>query len=777
MQVLLNGVDYSSALSANPALTIARKLNKPSQCNLALELAANHALPMPLRNQSVLVQADNGTVLFTGYLVSDPLQDLLGMATEGVVYRTHLAAWSEDYALDRQPLPWINGGVAQGAGDILNAITSRLSLQGISLAGLGGGATVGRYQPQNGAPWSEVASGLAANARAAYRVHDGALTLTPAGTVTHTLDSSQLQLSGVAFVSNRALANDVTVTGAEEPDSYVLDLFQGDGATTVFDLSRKPFAVKGPTLLDDSFTASAINTQVWQVVDPGSHLSLGAGGLAISGGTGSDGQTTLCAIDPVELGGSIVLETGNISLAAGSAGILCGLYSGIVNLGDCFAGFRVRSSDGALLFVAVVNGEEVGTIFTATPNHAYCLRIRLHFPELIRSLATYYAVDDGGVVARGGGLVVSSCKVEFELQDSAAAPNTPATVLYDGAVASTPATAIFGAVNSTDLNGSAGYFSVTRPSTAWASSIPPGGTERTRRIGLAAQGAECHISANKLTFYTAATPAAGELIKLRYRTSQRAVARLANAASESQESANQPASGVPGVAQWAGKVDKPVARCSADCEAAAQAILDFSTNRDAAWEARVAAPNLQQQSSGDVWPGDLISLTGPVQGADAPAALMVRSVTIKDGCAVPELLEYSLALANEWADCLSLTLNNTVAPDAILPQLPAPAANAVAANLPLTDVTAITATELTINVNATAPTGGGFEVRLQDAGFGNGTQPGVGSQGLVVRSPVPTFTLPRAAEIAQFFVRMYDGSTPPLYSRVSAAILTDIPLS
>jgi len=777
MQVLLNGVDYSSALAAVPALTIVRKLNKPSQCNLALELPMNDALPMPARNQSIVVNADNGTVLFTGYLVSDPLQELLGVTTEGPVYLTRLAAWSEDYALDRQPLPWINGGVAQGAGTILNDITSRLSLQGISLTGVTGGATVGRFQPANGAAWSAVAGELSSMARAAYRVHDGALNLTPVGTVTHALDSSALQLAGVEFVSNRALANDVTVSGAEEPDCYVLDLFQGDGATTVFDLTQTEMAVKGQKLLDDGFTASAINTQVWQVTDPGSHLALGAGGLAITGGTGSDGQTTLCAIDPVELGGSIVLESGNVSLAAGSDGILCGLYSGIVNLGDCFAGFRIRSSEGALLFVPVVNGAEVGMIFTATPSHNYLLRIRLHFPELIRSLATYYSLDSSGVMAWGGGLAVSPCNIEFELQDSASAPNSPATVLYDGSIASTPATAIFGAVNSTDLQGSAGYFSVTRPSTAWASSIPSGGTERTRRIGLAAEGAECHVSAGKLTFYTAATPAAGELIKLRYRTSQRAVARLANAASESQESANQPANGVPGVAQWTGKVEKPVARCSADCEAAAQTILDFSTNRDAAWEARVGAPNLHQQSSGDVWPGDLVSFSGPFQSANAPAALMVRTVTITNCAAVPELLEYSLSLANEWADCLSMTLNDTIAPDAVLPQLPAPAANAVSANLPSVDVTAISTTALTVNVNATASSGGGFEVRRQDANFGNGTQPGTSSQGLVVRSPVPTFTLPRAAEIEQFFVRMYDGSTPPLYSRVSAAIFTDVPLS
>jgi hypothetical protein len=155
---------------------------------------------------------------------------------------------------------------------------------------------------------------------------------------------------------------------------------------------------------------------------------------------------------------------------------------------------------------------------------------------------------------------------------------------------------------------------------------------------------------------------------------------------------------------------------------------------------------------------------------------MVRSVTIRDGAGSPELLEYALGLANEWADCLSMTLGETPALDAVLPLLPAPAANAVAANLPLTDVSAITSSALTVNVNATAPTGGGFEVRRQDAGFGNGTQPGLASQGLVLRSEVATFTLPRAAQQEQFFVRMYDGSTPPLYSRASAAIFTDVPL-
>jgi hypothetical protein len=611
------------------------------------------------------------------------------------------------------------------------------------------------------------------------------MSLAPVGTVTHTLDGATLRSSSLQLSSTRTLANDVTVSGEEEPAEFALELFEGDGATTVFDLTRVGFAVKSEKIVDEGFTLAALNPQVWQITDPGSNLSLGSNGLAIAGGTGTDGQTTLCAIDPVELGGSIVVEVGNVKLAANSAGLLGGLYSGVVNLGDCFAGFRVRTSSGALLLVAVVNGSEVGTIYTLTPSHAYTLRIRLHFPELVRSLATYYALGTGGVVAQGGGLTSSPASIEFELQDSASAPNTPATVLYDGSVASTPATAVFGAVNSIALVGSVGYFTVKRPSTAWVTSIPPMALERTRRVGLAAQGAECKVTAGtgttpgKLTFYVAATPAVGELIKVRYRTTQRAVARLASTTSQTQESTGQPANGIPGVAQWTGKVERPQARCSADCEAAAAAALDFSTSRAAAWEAAVTGPNLHQQASGDVWPGDMVSLAAPFASANdagLAASFLVRTVKITNAPGKPEQLDYALALANEWADGLSLTLNDSVAADAVLPAQPASAMNAVSANLPLIDVAALTSTTMTVNLNATPPTGGGFEVRRQDADFGNGVAPNQAQQGLVLRSSVATFSLPRAAELEQFFIRMYDGSTPPLYSRVSAAVFTDVPL-
>ena len=67
-------------------------------------------------------------------------------------------------------------------------------------------------------------------------------------------------------------------------------------------------------------------------------------------------------------------------------------------------------------------------------------------------------------------------------------------------------------------------------------------------------------------------------------------------------------------------------------------------------------------------------------------------------------------------------------------------------------------------------------MRRRDGGFGTGAN-ATGSADLVLRSPVRGFIIPRAAFNETFFIRMYDGSTPPLYSRWSAAIATSLPTS
>ena len=123
---------------------------------------------------------------------------------------------------------------------------------------------------------------------------------------------------------------------------------------------------------------------MWAIDDPGSHFSLTAAGLSFSGGNGYDGQTSLEAIDDLELGGVLVLELGSVQLAAASAGVVCGLYTGDVSRSNCFAGYNIRQSGGATVIAPLVNGVETGAVYTFESGHEYTLRLRVHSVEMQR---------------------------------------------------------------------------------------------------------------------------------------------------------------------------------------------------------------------------------------------------------------------------------------------------------------------------------------------------------------------------------------------------------
>jgi hypothetical protein len=93
------------------------------------------------------------------------------------------------------------------------------------------------------------------------------------------------------------------------------------------------------------------------------------------------------------------------------------------------------------------------------------------------------------------------------------------------------------------------------------------------------------------------------------------------------------------------------------------------------------------------------------------------------------------------------------------------------ANLSGLAVSAVTGSAIQVSANATPPTGGGFEVRRRDWAFGPNND-----SDLVLRSPVANFGIPREAVIEQYYIRMYDASTPPNYSRFSSAAFVNVPL-
>ncbi len=455
-----------------------------------------------------------------------------------------------------------------------------------------------------------------------------------------------------------------------------------------------------------------------------------------------------------------MIEAGSLQLSGASAGVVCGLYAGTTQSANCFVGYNVRQSGGATVVVPFVNGAEVGTVFTMLQGHTYTLRIRLHCVEMQRVLQSYYAMVDGAVQAFGGGLVTAPMSVVFELQDLGAASNTPTTVLYDGSVVNSPATCSFVAVNSVQLFGSMGYCRVTQTGSAWVVSTPPSGVTMTRLIGVNGEGVDCTVSATgKVTFFAGRVPVAGELVTVKYRMEQRAVARLEDSASVAAEAAG----GMPGTAQWLGKVLKPAARSSVDCESAALAVLSFSASRAAAVAGTYDAVN-----PADVWPGDVLAVTSNGQ----TMSVVVRRVEIVDGMGCPEMLTYRMAFANDWAEGLGMTLSEAIAADALLPETALQAPGNVLANLQQLQVVSATGTALQVDSGMAPPAGGGFEVRRRDGDFGSGVD-----QDLVLRSPVRSFSIPREGQIEHYYVRMYDGSTPPLYSRFSSAVFTDLPVS
>jgi hypothetical protein len=376
-------------------------------------------------------------------------------------------------------------------------------------------------------------------------------------------------------------------------------------------------------------------------------------------------------------------------------------------------------------------------------------------------LQTYYAMADGALQVFGGGEIGSPLSLVFELQDLGASSNTPATVLYDGSIPSSPGSCVFAAVNNVELNGSLGYCRITQTGSSWIVSTLPSGSKQTRLIGAPGEGADCAVSATgKITFFSGRIPVAGELITALYRSGRRAVARFADAASVAAEAAAE----FPGTARWQGKVMQPAARSTMDCESAAQTALSFATSRAAAVSGTYAMINPVE----DIWPGDVLAFSAGGQ----TTSVIVREVTIDDGHAAPELLAYKIAFANDWAEALGMKLSSTVAADAIIPATAKTAPAQMLANLQQLQIVSATGAVLQIDAGVDPPAGGGFEVRRADWNFG----PGI-DQDLVLRSPVRNFSIPREAQVERYYVRMYDGSTPPEYSRFSTAVFTNLPVS
>ncbi|WP_419805141.1 hypothetical protein [Terriglobus sp.] len=595
--------------------------------------------------------------------------------------------------------------------------------------------------------------------------------LQPAHAAAHVVsfDENAIVLASQGATSAEERADDLLVTGAEEPVTYVTELFQGDGTTAVFTLTAKPFIPSGSnTLLTDSFTGTQFRSDVWRFVDAGQHIGLGTGGLRLTGGNGFDGQTFMAAQQLVELGGTLSAEMRGVVMQPGSDGVLLGMYGNVVTVPTCFAGIRVKAAGGAQSLVALVNGVEVGTVFPWAANHRYTLRARLHCAEMQRVMQPYQAVVQGAVQTWGGGLVDAPMQMVIEALDEGLASSTPATVLYAGAVSSSVARAVFAPVNSVSLVMAAAAISLQQQGSAWVTTTQTDGSVTVRRPGAVNTGEDYRISGTKLEFFSGRVPNARDMVTVRYRLAQRSEARVQNPDALAQMAQL----GLPGLRRASCRVTDPTPRSAADCAAAAQALLGFYADPAHGVRGTCSMPNAA--ATGDVQPGDAVVL--PLAGT--PVRVPVERVTIRDGHSVPETLQYAVTFAQGKDNGLSFRSEAGAATDAALPAALPAAVYAVSttAALPQLAVMVAGTSSLQVDAGTTPPVGGGFEVRRHDGGWGP-DQPGAPADSeLVLRSPVRSFSVPRAAFAERFYVRMYDGSETPVYSGQSSLISTHLPV-
>src|SRR5438270_3424654 len=244
--------DYTADIDAARTPKVTRKLNEPSQLQFSL-LSVGADFVVPRRGARVTLGRTNGQGVFTGYINADPEYEYLGWGERGAMYRYNYVAQSDEALLDEKRLSTRSPFVARSAGDALRQLTQDAIPGAFDTSGIQDLDVVPNYVPDPRQPWSKHAAAIALQARAAYRILNGAAVLAPLGSAAHSLDESDANFSpqNLLLQPETSVLNDVTITGELEPQDHVRDYFVGDGLTSSFHLSPTPFTRFNTTVCNE----------------------------------------------------------------------------------------------------------------------------------------------------------------------------------------------------------------------------------------------------------------------------------------------------------------------------------------------------------------------------------------------------------------------------------------------------------------------------------------------------------------------------------------------
>jgi hypothetical protein len=765
--------DYTSAVESTGLPQIVRRLNKPSE--LRVTLAADQpAFVVPAQGARVILAKNNGQPIFTGYLTAPPDFEYLGWGESGPAYRYALAALSDEALLDRKRLPDHSPFVARSAGNALAQLSQEL------LPGVFDSSTVQSldplpsYIPDPQKRWTDHAAEIALLARASYRAQSQALVFAPVGAASYSISENDANFSpdGLRLTPAALPVNDVTVVGLSEPQDYVRDYFVGDGLSLRFYLSQQPFTRAARTFVDEEYKGTALDSTRWQLTDPGSVITVNAGKLQVGGGNALDGFTVVRYSESIELGGAFVLQHGDVTFSGASDGVLGGLYVSAISVTSCLAGFRVTPNGSNSNLQALINGILTGPVVTTNPTHHYVLTTRFYGLEIYRKQQVFHSSARPAGNPRGGADISANVRMVLEIHDiDPANPGSmiaPSTMLYDGVVSAVPGFCVYALVNAANLHCAIAFTRLIQAVDTEVRSAPPSSAYRTRLVGSLADGAECQISSSgpALQFFSQYVPVPNELIEVRYRGHGLALTRVTNPTSISAH-AHGTDDGVRAVVR---DIKSPAPRTSADCENAALAILDDAA--DISWAGEYQSwSDFLPQSAPDVFPGDVLAVSVPSRGASSNAVVREVQIQVKD--LGQDHSVYRLSFADDASQPLAFEFQTGRIRS--LPSITAvPVAQAglnFAADLTAAAITAISSISVTLDAGAVPPAGGGIEVRRSDTGWGPDND-----RNLIGRFATQSFTVPRLSRVQDYFLRQYDGFTPPRYSRYTAALHLDYPL-
>jgi hypothetical protein len=770
-------VDYTAALDGDVAPRIERRINQPAM--FTCSLAANApGFVVPAIGARVVVTREDGSFLFTGYLMEAPEAEYAGWGEQGPVHEYVLTAESDEMLLDQKALPNRATFVARSAGSALRQLVQDLLPGSFDTSGIQDVDTLASYSVNRQKPFSYHASEIALAARASYRAMNGALLLAPVGAMVYAIDESDANFfpAGLRLISPNTRVNDVTVIGLDEPQAYVRDYFVGDGLSLKFYLSQKPFAQTPSAkaaLIDEEYRATTLDAATWAVNDPSRAVSLVAQALQVEGGTGQDGQTTVAFLEQIELGGALELQHGDVTIGAASQGVIGGLYSGAISAGGCVAGFQITPNGSGSKIQALINGSATGPVVATTDGHRYVMTTYLYSREIYRSGETYHSSLHPAGSGLGGAAVAADVRVVLEVQDidpsNPASTVAPAAVLFDDVIANAPGFCTYALVNAATMQCTIAYTWVTDIALAEVRMALPGAGYETQLVESLSDGGQCTIaSSTTLDFYPQYVPPLNALIVASYRGAGRAVAEVMNPASV----ASLAKGADDGTRAMARTMKTPSARTQADCENAALAVLDDAGM--AAWSGTYETwSDFLPGGAKDIFPGDGIAVSVPSRGAAFDA--VARSVTIDLADPAGDRGMYTIEFANDLAAPLAFedAASAIAVPLQDLP--PRLTTGQVGAyyleSLGDAQITQVSSTTATVDAGTAPPAGCGIEVRMHDYGWGVSND-----RNLLGRFSAQSFSLPRFARTQTYFLRLYDSSSPPRYSRYAAALHVDYPL-